>query len=91
MELPLGRGIGAPGSTLDEPLCWVEKYPAVWREPKWDLIELARLRWGERLSYAEIASRCGRGIEAVRHQLRIAKVKGLGPEYRSGTASCSRV
>ncbi len=48
---------GSRGAKLCEPLCWVETYPALWRKPRFDLAELARLRWIKGLTHSEIGPR----------------------------------
>ena len=57
--------IGALRAKLEEPLSGVEIYPVVWREPRFDLAELARLRWIEGLTYKELASRFGKTPNAI--------------------------
>jgi hypothetical protein len=56
---------GALRAKLEEPLCGIETYPVVWREPRFDLAELARLRWIKGLSYKELASRFGKTPNAI--------------------------
>ncbi len=48
---PVGSSKDASGARslmLEEPLTWVEEYPIQWREPRFNLAELAKLRKIER-------------------------------------------
>ena len=47
--------IGPRQGTVKEQLVWAYEYPIQWREPQFNLSELARLRWISGLSKKELA------------------------------------
>jgi len=67
------ESFGARGAKLEEPFCGIETYPVVWREPKFDLAELARFRWINGLSYKELASRFGKTPNAIECHCRLIR------------------
>jgi hypothetical protein len=52
--------LGARRPIVEEPLAWAEEYLIQWREPEFNLAELARLRWIEGLSTKQLAEKYGR-------------------------------
>ena len=70
-----------------EPQGWYEIEPIEWRAPKFDLAELAKLRWIEKLSRKELAKRFGKTEAAIQqhfHKLKLKdfRVPGLDLETR---------
>ena len=68
---------GGRRSILDEPLCWVEEYPIVWREPRLNLAELAKLRWIEGWDRKRLANHFGRTEEAIQNYFQKIKKAGF--------------
>jgi hypothetical protein len=52
--------LGARRPIVEEPLAWAEEYPIQWREPEFNLAELAKLRWIKGLSTKQLAEKYGR-------------------------------
>ena len=73
---------------VEEPLAWAEEYPIQWREPEFNLAELARLRWIEGLSTKQLAAKFGRTECAIKNYYQ--KLRRL--EFRvSGLSEIERV
>jgi transcriptional antiterminator len=68
---------GTHRSILEEPLSWVEEYPIQWREPRFDLAELAKLRWIEGLSRKQLAKKYGRSEVAVQNYFQTIRRKNF--------------
>lgn len=67
------KTIGAHGPRLEEPLGWVKTYPIQWREPRIDLAELAKLRWIEGWTRADLAKRYGKTDSAIQNYIQYLK------------------
>lgn len=52
-----------------------------WREPNFDLIELAKLRWTEGLTIDALAKHYGKSWNAIQLQCAVAVKKGLRPDW----------
>jgi hypothetical protein len=68
---------GARHTRVEEPLSWAEEYPIQWREPLFDLAELAKRRWIEGLSRKELARVYGRTECAIQNHFQELKRRGL--------------
>ncbi len=68
---------GARHTRVEEPLSWAEEHPIQWREPLFDLAELAKRRWIEGLSRKELARAYGKTECAIQNHFQELKRKGF--------------
>ncbi len=71
----LGRNFGAPRPIVHEPLSWNIELPIEWKEPKFDLAELARLRWIEKWPRKQLARHFGKTEVAIQNHFSALKNK----------------
>lgn len=69
--------VGTRGAIVEEPFSWPVEVRIQWREPKFDLAELAKLRWIEGLTYAEIGRRLGKTKNAMVLQCNVIRGKNF--------------
>ncbi len=86
---------GARRAKVDEPLVKAEEYPIEWREPRFDLAELAVLRWVKKNSIDELAKTFGRTPVAIQNQLQELRrknfrVSGLSEQDREKIQTLER-
>jgi hypothetical protein len=72
-----GAKFGGRGPIVDELLNWVEEYPIQWREPSFNLAELAKLRWIKRLSTPELAKHYGKTHYSIQNYYTRIRRKGF--------------
>ncbi len=68
---------GARGPRVEEPLAWAEEYPIRWWEPRFNLAELAKLRWIEGWSRKDLANMYGKTECAIQNRFQYLKRKGF--------------
>lgn len=78
---------GARRPIVDELLTWAEIYPIEWRAPRFDLAELAVLRWINGGSVKELAAKLGKTEYAIQNYFqelrrRNFQVPGLSDQER---------
>ena len=68
-----GQGIhfifGARRPIVEEPLIWAETYPIEWREPRFDLAELAVSWWINKIPRKKLAERFGKTECAIQNHI----------------------
>jgi len=83
----LAQKSGARRPIVDELLTWAETYPIEWRAPRFDLAELAVLRWIEGGSVRELAAKFGKSEYAIQNYFQeLRRRKFLVP----GLPECER-
>ena len=89
------KNCGTRGPIVEEPITWVEDYPIVWREPRFDLAELAVLRFNKGLTRKELAKRYGKSEVAIenyfqRLRRKSFEVPGLSKKEIKGLQAASK-